>query len=101
MHPDYQIPSVRFFRNISRVEAFSFLFLLGVAMPLKYAAGIPEAVEYAGWAHGVLFITYIISLFVVQSHVKWPFKTFCFAGFASVIPFGPFLFDKKVLNKVD
>lgn len=40
----------------------SFLVLLFVAMPLKYAAGIPEAVKYTGWAHGILFILYVAFL---------------------------------------
>jgi integral membrane protein len=38
------------------LEGISFLVLLGIAMPLKYMAGIPEPVTVIGWAHGVLFV---------------------------------------------
>ena len=48
-------------RLISLVEGVSFLLLLGVAMPLKYLAGIPEVVTVVGAAHGVLFILYALA----------------------------------------
>jgi len=35
---------IPFLRRIAKAEAISFLLLLGVAMPLKYVAGIPMAV---------------------------------------------------------
>ena len=43
-------------------EGISFLVLLFIAMPLKYWAGMPLAVKYTGWAHGVLFVLYGICL---------------------------------------
>ena len=45
-------------RAVGMVEAVSFLLLLGVAMPLKYFAGMPLAVKIAGWIHGLLFIAF-------------------------------------------
>lgn len=44
------------FRIIAKLEGISWLFLLLIAMPLKYFAKIPEVVLYAGWVHGLLFI---------------------------------------------
>ncbi|MCH9821996.1 MAG: DUF3817 domain-containing protein, partial [Bacteroidetes bacterium] len=41
------------FKWIGRIEGFSFLFLLLIAMPLKYIWDEPLMVKYAGWAHGV------------------------------------------------
>lgn len=38
------------------VEAVSFLCLLCIAMPLKYAAGMPKATMIAGSIHGGLFL---------------------------------------------
>ena len=43
-------------RRFGWIEGVSFLVLLGVAMPLKYFAGMPRAVTYFGWIHGVLFV---------------------------------------------
>jgi integral membrane protein len=51
------MPSLRFLRAVSLTEGLSFLLLLLVAMPLKYAWGYPHAVQYLGWAHGALFLT--------------------------------------------
>ena len=49
-------------RLVAKIEGVSFLILLGVAMPLKYAAGLPIAVKIVGWAHGVLFILFVLAL---------------------------------------
>lgn len=87
------------FRIIGTAEAISFLLLLGIAMPLKYAAGIPEAVKYTGWAHGLLFVLYIFVTIETAIAERWSFKTTALAFLASLFPFGPFLFDKYVLDK--
>ena len=42
-------PTVGRLRAVALVEGISFLILLGVAMPLKYFAGMPQAVTFAGW----------------------------------------------------
>ncbi len=91
--------SLQFFRTIAKAEGVSYLLLLGVAMPLKYIADYPLAVDFAGWLHGILFIAYILALINVQIKLKWPFKKFFLAGLASLLPFGPFIFDKKMLTK--
>lgn len=51
------MPRLRFLRAVSLTEGLSFLLLLLVAMPLKYAWGYPHPVQYLGWAHGALFLT--------------------------------------------
>lgn len=88
-------------RIAGTIEGVSFLVLLFVAMPLKYLAGQPEAVSMVGMAHGVLFIVYIAALLQAWSELKWPFRT-AFLGFLSaVFPFGPWIFDAKVLRSAD
>ncbi len=91
-------PAVEIFKKIAICEGISYLLLLGIAMPLKYVFNIPEAVIIVGWLHGLLFILYIGSLLNVQFRCKWSFKLFLLAGFASILPFGPFIFDRKYLN---
>jgi small multidrug resistance family-3 protein len=61
-------------RLVGMVEAVSFLLLLGVAMPLKYFAGIAMAVRIAGWIHGLLFIAFGICLLVAHSERRWPLR---------------------------
>ena len=84
------------------LEGTSFLLLLGIAMPLKYMLGIPEAVKYIGMAHGALFIAYILMLLVATSKIKMPLWAMPAGVLGSFLPFGPFIFDhllKKSLKK--
>ena len=84
------------------LEGTSFLLLLGVAMPLKYMLGIPEAVKYIGMAHGALFIAYILVLLIATSKIKMSLWAMPVGVLGSFLPFGPFIFDyllKKSLRK--
>jgi integral membrane protein len=83
-------------RLVGKIEGISFLVLLFIAMPLKYWAGIPEAVKYTGWAHGALFMGYIALVIYRFMEDKWKFSLLVLALAAAVIPFGPFLIDKKL-----
>jgi hypothetical protein len=48
-------------RKISLAEGISYLLLLGIAMPLKYWAGLPLAVKIVGSIHGALFVVFLRS----------------------------------------
>jgi integral membrane protein len=86
-------------RLIGFLEGISFLVLLGVAMPLKYLAGLPEAVRIVGLAHGVLFIAYLAAIIHAQLEYKdWPLRRSGLVLLASFLPFGPFVVDRKVLE---
>lgn len=86
------------FRKIALAEGSSFLFLLFVAMPLKYLADMPEFVKYTGWVHGLLFIAYVALAFKVSDELDWQPKTTVLALLAGVLPFGTFVFDRKYLR---
>ena len=88
--------SVGRLRLITLIEGVSFLLLLFIAMPLKYAAGMPMAVKYTGWAHGVLFIGVCLALVDVLANTKWPFSRALMVFVAALIPFGPFVIDRKL-----
>jgi integral membrane protein len=90
---------IRQFRVIGNLEGLSFLLLLGVAMPLKYLAGIPEPVKFLGWAHGLLFILYLLYVAGAKWKLGWTFSQLFLAAAASVVPFGPFVVDRKLLPK--
>jgi len=83
-------------RAIAIVEGVSYLLLLGVAMPLKYFAGFPEAVLAVGWAHGVLFVLYLIALAEVTLARRWRFVRILGAFVAALIPFGTFVLDAQL-----
>lgn len=88
---------VRIFRWISMLEGLSFLVLLFLAMPLKYFLGLPEMVKITGMAHGLLFILYLLSVALLYKPLNWKPTTFLTAIACSVLPFGPFYFEKKYL----
>jgi integral membrane protein len=78
------------------LEGISFLVLLLIAMPLKYLAGISEAVQVVGWAHGVLFVLYMAALAVVFFRYRWPFLKGLKGFIAAFLPGGPFWFDRTL-----
>ncbi len=90
--------SVTAFRWLSMAEGVSFLFLLFIAMPLKYIWEMPVYVKVAGMAHGVLFIAYILGALLMYEKMKWKFKELAVVIICAVLPFGPFYADKKYLK---
>ncbi len=91
--------TLNLFRKIGFAEAISFLLLVGIAMPLKYVFGIPEAVRYLGWAHGILFVVYCYMVIQAGQEFRWSFGKLFLAFLAALLPFGPFLFDRLYLKK--
>lgn len=82
---------------IGAAEGVSYLALLLVAMPLKYFAGFPQAVQVTGAIHGGLFILFILSVLEVTIRRPWwSVKFWFFAALAALLPFGTFVFDAWV-----
>jgi integral membrane protein len=86
---------VTILRRVGFAEGVSFLLLLGVAMPLKYFAGMPQAVKIVGWLHGLLFIAYCLALLRVVVLAGWPLGRAALFFVAALLPFGPFLVDRR------
>jgi integral membrane protein len=83
-------------RLVGMAEGLSFLILLGIAMPLKYLAGMPMAVRIVGMAHGVLFILFLLVILQAWGSKALTTKHSALAFLASLIPFGPFLIDRRL-----
>ena len=81
-------------RVIGWIEGTSFLVLLLIAMPLKYAANMPSAVKVVGTAHGFLWVLYLLLLALAWQAERWPIKVPILGFIASVIPMGPVFFDR-------
>lgn len=84
------------FRLINALEGTSYILLLGVAMPLKYLAHEPAAVRILGTIHGLLFILFVASLMHCAARRDLTLRQSALAMFASLIPFGAFVFDRKL-----
>lgn len=87
---------ISFLRATSLAEGVSFLVLLGVAMPLKYFAGLPMAVRIVGSIHGGLFVVLCVALGLALYQARWPFSRVALIFAASFIPFAPFFLDQKM-----
>ena len=86
-------------RIIGWWEGVSFLVLLGVAMPLKYFAGVPMAVKIMGWLHGVLFFALCFALADAKRSGRWPVREAAIYFIAALLPLGPFLVDRRLKEK--
>ena len=87
---------IRVLRLTAIAEGVSFLVLLFVAMPLKYFGGMPRAVTFTGWAHGVLFMMLCLALANVLAAARWPIGRAAVVFLAGLIPFGPFVLDRRM-----
>lgn len=87
-------------RIIGFLEGISLLVLVFIAVPLKYAAGMPALASIMGTAHGALFLLFVFNTISVGVTLKWKFaETTWKVLLACVIPFGTFYVDRKILRK--
>jgi integral membrane protein len=93
--------SVNRFRKVAVLEGWSFVLLLFLAMPLKYLFDMPLFVKYLGWAHGILFVGYMITLIQATINAEWKFGKLAWAFIASFIPFGTFILDKQLKSELE
>ncbi|MEM9399057.1 MAG: DUF3817 domain-containing protein [Verrucomicrobiota bacterium] len=83
-------------RVISLVEGCSTLVLFFIAMPMKYLMGFPEAVSWPGRIHGALFVLLVLYAIMAIKIVPLSKLLSFLLIVAAIIPFGPFLMDKKL-----
>ncbi len=86
-----------YLKTIAILEGISYL-LFGITVPLKKVYGYHLPNKIVGMSHGILFIVYILLVFINSRKQNWSFKTQMFLYLASVIPFGTFIAEKKILN---
>lgn len=87
-------------RVLAFLEGMSLLLLVFVAMPIKYIGGDPSWVRTVGMAHGVLFLGFVFYAFQVAADKDWKFMdTTLKVLVASVVPFGTFYIDHRILSK--
>lgn len=89
-------PTLRWLRLTGLVEGTSTLVLFGVAMPLKYGAGMPMAVTVVGGIHGGLFVAYVAMIVLALARHRWPVWRGVALFIAAIVPFGPFIMDRRI-----
>jgi integral membrane protein len=91
---DANSPITHKFLTIGKLEGYSYLALLFIAMPLKYMADMPLAVRIAGSLHGALFVAFVIIIFIMVSKKLLTIENALYAFILSLVPFGTFFLRK-------
>ena len=86
-------------RIVALCEGWSYVLLLGVAMPLKYGFDLPSAVRGVGMLHGVLFILFAAALLHAHLDRRWGVGFSILVLLSSLVPLGAFWMDKKLSNR--
>lgn len=81
------------------LEGSSLIALVLFAVPLKYMASIPTAVQIIGPIHGVLFLLFVAVLLFHFLKGDVNFIKTLIGLVASFIPFGTFIFKAKCLTE--
>ncbi len=87
---------IRNFLITGKIEGYSYLILLFVAMPLKYLFEMPQAVKIFGMVHGLLFVLFMLSIAALLGSKKLSFKGAFSAFFLSLVPFGTFYLGRLI-----
>ncbi|WMX14244.1 DUF3817 domain-containing protein [Aureispira sp. CCB-E] len=88
-------------RLLALLEGSSLLFLVFIAVPLKYLWDIPEGSQFIGPIHGALFLLFVMSTLNVAIEQSWKFTQITWKVLiACIIPFGTFYIDHKILKKI-
>ncbi len=83
-------------RVVGLAEGVSYLVLLGVAMPLKYFANMPQAVKVVGWIHGGLFVLFCVALLLAMLSARWSILRAAAVLLAALLPFGTIAIDGRL-----
>lgn len=87
---------IRVFLIVGKIEGYSYLLLLFVAMPLRYIFKLPELVRIAGYIHGALFVAFVAAILAMIIQVGMTLPKAIFAFLLSLVPFGTFYLKKTL-----
>jgi integral membrane protein len=87
------------YRVMAYVTGTMLLVLCLVAMPLKYAAGIPGPTAVVGAMHGVLYCVYLLTAFDLALRARWTAKGTVLVLLAGTIPFLSFVAERVVTRR--
>ncbi|MBQ0116677.1 MAG: DUF3817 domain-containing protein [Flavobacterium sp.] len=88
---------LKIFKITAFLEGISYLVLFFNMLIIK--TNNPELyhtlLKPIGYAHGFLFVAYIILAFLIKDDQKWSWKDLFVVLIASVLPFGTFYIERK------
>lgn len=90
--------ALRHLRLAALIEGTTLATLVCIAMPLKYAAGIPQATAIMGPVHGIAFVAYVWLIVSTRADLHWRGAELARLLIPAFIPFGTF-FNVGFLNR--
>ncbi|MEV0796524.1 MULTISPECIES: DUF3817 domain-containing protein [unclassified Kribbella] len=88
------------YRVIAYIVGVMLLVLLFVAMPLKYLADDPSAMDVVGPLHGFLYVIYLLGTFDLFRRVRWSLPRLILMALAGTIPFLSFYAERKTTHEL-
>jgi len=88
------------YRLLAYVVGCVLIVLVLIAVPLKYAAGVPQLVQIVGPLHGVLYIVYLLATFNLATKAKFPPLRTILVMLAGTIPFVSFVAERSVTREL-
>ncbi len=88
------------YRVIAYIVGVMLLLLLFVAMPLKYLADDPGAMNIIGPLHGFLYVVYLLGTFDLFRRVRWSLPRLVLMALAGTIPFLSFYAERKTTHEL-
>lgn len=94
---------LRIFRSVATIEGASLIILLCFSV-LKRTTDYtwaPLGVTYVGMLHGILVFVFCYLLVACMQKYKWSFSKALLFFVASLIPFAPFVVDRRLKKEID
>ncbi len=88
------------YRVLAYAVGVMLLVLVLVAVPLRYAAGIPEVSKVVSPIHGFLYIVYLVAAFDLALKARWTARGTVLVLLAGVVPFLSFWAERRVTSRV-
>ena len=88
------------YRVMAYVVGVMLLVLVVVAIPLKYATGIPEVSAVVSPVHGFLYIVYLLAAFDLARRARFTAKGTLLVVLAGVVPLVSFWAERRVTARV-
>ncbi len=88
------------YRVMAYVVAAALLFLLLVAMPVRYIGGNPTVSHWFSPVHGALYLVYVVLAFDLWSRMRWSWGRLAEMLLTGFVPFLAFWVEPRVTADV-
>jgi integral membrane protein len=88
------------YRVLANIVGVLLAVLVFVGIPLKYLADKPGTVAIVGFAHGMLYIVYCLTIIDLSIRLRWPLKRIIPLVLAGIIPIMTFVMERKVTHEL-